>query len=326
MSRSEGSSPFTTVSDVELNDRERIARWLEQSVFAPARVLLSDWRGIVGALIVFAYILAGTVGVWLIPEPVQNQAPREAVWFQSMEYILGADHMGRSLVSLIVHGTPTILKMILAGAVFTTVMATTVGMLSGYKGGRVDTILSTVMDVFITIPGLPLVIVLATMFEPKNVYLIGILVTINTWAGLARSIRSQVLTIRGEYYVEVSRTMGVPIRTILKDDILPNILPYVFINFVLAGRRVIFSSVALYFLGILPRVGSHWGVILNTAYSNGALYTSSLRYWIIVPVATIVVLSYGLFILSQAADRLFNVRLRAKHESTSEETTGMPAD
>jgi peptide/nickel transport system permease protein len=168
-----------------------------------------------------------------------------------------------------------------------------------------------------TIPGLPLVIVLAVALEPENPFVIGLLLTVNAWAGLARTIRSQVLSLRSESYVEASRIMGVSTPHIIYDDILPNIMPYVLINFMSAARNVIFSSVGLYFLGILPFTTLNWGVMMNLAYKNSALLTLNAAHWLIIPMFVISLLSYGLIMFSQGMDRVFNPRVRARHATTT---------
>ena len=81
--------------------------------------------------------------------------------FQNWQYPLGTDKMGRDLLSQMVHATQTMLKMITSGALFTVVMGTIVGGIAGYKGGRADTVLSSITDIFINIPGFPLVMVLS---------------------------------------------------------------------------------------------------------------------------------------------------------------------
>ena len=299
---------------------ELYREWLDVAVLAPLRVIWSDWRTQIGSLIILFYVLMGTVGLYLVPEPTQGQGPRLEQPFQDMSYILGTDNLGTSLLSEIVYATPPMLKMILAGAVFSTVMATAIGTVSGYKGGAVDRVLTTFTDIAMTIPGLPLIILLVAVIDPGSPYLIGIFLTINAWAGLARAIRSQVLSIRDHSYVEVSRIMGAPTSKILLDDVVPNIMPYVLINFVNSARGVIFGSVALYFLGLLNNIENNWGIMLNDAYTNGAIYSLDNVYWLLIPMITIVSLSFGLVLFAQGTEKLFNPRIRARHAETVEDT------
>jgi peptide/nickel transport system permease protein len=318
----DSADDHTGTSDGPRSTHSEIYReWLDIAVVAPLRVIWSDWRTQVGSIIIFFYLLMGTVGVVIVPAPSTGQGPRLLGTFQNMAYPLGTNKLGESLLSAVVHATPPMLKMIASGAVFSTVMATTIGTVSGYKGGIVDRVLTSITDVAMTIPGVPLIILLAAIFQPRNPYVIGILLTINVWAGLARSIRSQVLSLRNHSYVEASRIMGTPLSKILKDDILPNVMPYVLINFVNAARGVIFGSVILYYLGILPSANENWGIILNNAYNSGAIYSLDYAYWLIIPMMTIILLSFGLVLFAQGTEKLFNPRIRARHAKTTDDKT-----
>jgi len=307
-------------SDRQTSKADLYRERLDIFVLTPLRVMWSDWRTRTGGLIILAYVFVGVVGVHLI-EPAQTGGPRLIGPLQNMQYPLGTNNLGEGLLAKVVHATPPMLKMIVSGAVFSTAIATVVGTVSGYKGGYTDTVLTTISDIAMTIPGLPLVILFLVVFEPSNPFFIGIILSINAWAGLARTIRSQVLELRDQSYIEASRIMDISLHRIIVDDILPNIMPYVLISFVNTGRGVIFGSVALFYIGVLNVPFSNWGIMLNRAYSTGgALYSWSSVYWIITPMAAIVVLSLGLVLFSQGTERLFNPRIRARHAESIEET------
>lgn len=315
------SSVFEQMSDAEISRVDEYRRLADEFVLAPLRIIVRDWRALVGMTIVASYLLMGTVGVYVVGEPVMNEGPIYLQPFEDWSHPLGTDSTGTDIFKQIVHATPPILKMITAGAVFSTVVATVVGTASGYKGGRFDRIAMSITDVMMTIPGLPLVIVIAAVVEPRNPWVVGIVLTVNAWSGLARSLRSQVLTLREMEYVEASRTMGIGTPTILARDIVPNLMPYISVNFVNAARGVIFSAVGLYFLGILPFTSTgNWGVMMNMAYTTGgALYTTSTAHWLFVPMFVVVFLSLGLILFAQGLDRIFNPRVRARHAKTVED-------
>jgi len=308
-------SVFETEVVAEVSRTERLKRFVREYIVASILIMWDNWRTRVGGLIILFYILMGTVGTRLVDEPSAT-GERLVGFFETSEHPLGTDSVGVDLLGAIVHATPDMLIMITAGALFTTVLATIVGTVAGYKGGRVDRVLSTLTDIAMSIPGLPLVIVLAFILEPRNPAFVGVVVSVNAWAGLARSIRSQVLTLRGESYVEASRAMGISTPGIITKDLLPNLMPYILVNFTLSARRVIIASVALYFLGILPVSSYNWGFNLNQAYNSSGLYSLEAVHWFLVPTVTIVVFIYGLVLFGQAADRLFNPQARVKHMDT----------
>lgn len=297
-----------------------------QTALASLRIVLSDWRGKVGVLLVGTYLLLGTVGVFFIPEPIAGAGPAYLGAFQDMSFPLGTNNQGQDLLGLIVYATTPMLKMVFAGGVFATTVATVTGTLSGYKGGRVEQVLTTFIDSAMALPTLPLVIVLAAIFPVSNPFLIGILVSINAWAGLSRTIRSQVLTIREESYVEAARVIGTPTWRVVYEEVTPQLMPYIAIHFMNLCRRVIFASVGLYFLGVLPYTSKNWGVMLNQAYSAGALTIDSYLHWLLVPMLTIIFFTVGLIFLAQSMDQVFNPRIRAKRADTSATTKDEEGD
>lgn len=315
---------------------DRLRRLVDAYVLAPGRVAWNDWRARVGSLIIFLFLFTGVVGVEFVAEPLSNEAPIYIHPFPQFEpfegpsvvpglglstsdfYLpMGTDKYGQPIHKQLVHATPAMIKMVFAGAVVSVGLATIIGVTAGYKGGTVDTVLMFMTDIVMTIPGLPLIVVIAAIFPPRNPYLVGVLLAIDNWPGLARALRSQVLTIREESYVEASRTMGISSGAILGKDIVPQLMPYILINSASAGRRVIFESVALYFLGLLPFSAFNWGVVMNYAYSDGhALVNLNHFYWLFWPMLTIIILTFGLTMFAQGMDRVFNPRIRARHAKT----------
>ena len=318
-------TPFNTVSDIELSTADRYKRVFDEWVIASLREIFTDARARLGFILVTLFVLMGTVGVMIVQVPKPNQGPRSLQPFQDMAFPLGTDQLGRGILAQIVHATPAMLIMILAGGVFAIAMATVFGAISGYKGGAVDDVLMTLADIMMAIPGLPLVIVISAIIEPKRPSVVGIILAINVWAGLARTIRSQVLTLRDQDYIESSRLMGISTRRIVLKDILPNLMPYILVKFVNAARYIIFASVGLYFLGFLPFTNANWGVMINQAYKTSNLYVGQGLHWMTPPMIAIILFSLGLIMLAQGFDRIFNPAIRAKH-ANKESTEASPED
>lgn len=311
---------FESVAEQAETRNDKYKRKLESYIFTPLAIMWNDWRARVGLFIIGTYILVGAFGPMLL-EPAQMGKGEPVISpFTTWEFPLGTDRIGQDMLTMVVYSTRPILLMMGSGAVFTVTLGTVIGMISGYKGGALDTVLSTVTDTFINIPGLPLVIVLSVVIEPKNPIVVGIFLSVALWAGLARSIRAQVLTLRRESFIEASQALGVPTSRVIYKEMLPHLMPYIVINFVNAARIVIFSAVALYFLGVLPFEDSNWGVVMNQAYEHGAYYRPDMLHWLLVPVFAIVFLAVGLVLLAQSLDRVFNPRARAR--SDDEEIEG----
>lgn len=298
--------------------KERLRRTFDVYVRAPLAIAWSDWRTRIGGLGIALYVLMGTVGVLVVPSPQIDEGPNYLGPFQDLSIPLGTDYVGRSIGKQIVHATPAMLQMALAGIVFTIGVGVLVGLVAGYKGGLVDRVLMTLTDVVIVLPGLPLVIVIAAIYPPRNAFLVGAILAIDQWPGLARELRSQVLTLREEDYVEAARAMGMSTPTIIGQEIMPKLAPYVLINAAGAATAVITASVALYFLNILPFTNENWGVMMNFAYEQGNAVSNPghAGHWLFFPLLALSGMTFALTLFSQGLDRVFNPRLRARHAKT----------
>lgn len=309
-------SAFDVTAPYEQRKLEIYQELFDRYVGEPLAILWDDYRGRFGLLIVSLYVLMGTVGVTLVPAPSTNMGPRMIQPFTDPRFPLGTDGLGQGLLSLMVHATPDMLKMILAGAVFSNCLGVSIGLYTGYVGGTKDKAIMTVVDTLNSIPGIPLLIILAALLEPTNPFLIGIILSIQRWTGTVRTIRSQVIPLANQEHVEASRALGESKSALLVTEILPHLLPYVFIGFLGGATYIVFASVGLYFLGILPFSTQNWGIVLNFAYErSGALYSLQAAHWLVVPLVTIVGLNVGLTMLAQAFDQVFNPRVRARHNA-----------
>jgi peptide/nickel transport system permease protein len=314
------SSVFETTASYEQSRVDYYQDVFERWVAAPFRILWSDYRGRFGILVVLFYILMGTIGVMVVPAPETHQGPILLEPFQNPNHILGTDGLGQDLLALMVHATPPMLKMILAGALFGNFMGVMWGLLAGYYGGTVDKVIMTFSDTARSIPGIPLLLILAAIFQPKNPFLIGIMINITGWASASRGIRAQVFPIATKEHVEAARALGQPVSTLMTKEILPHLLPLVFIGFLGGATSVVTASVGLYFLGILPFTTQNWGVTLNFAFNeSGALYDPSAAHWLLVPLVTLTLLNMGFTLLAQAFDQVFNPRVRARHRGRKQE-------
>lgn len=304
-----------TSSTPDVSRRKRLYVTIDRLILAPLRVSLSDPRMIVALIILGSFVFVALFGERFVEAPALLQGGQEVAPWNS-NFLLGTDGDGRDLFALLVYSTPAMLKMVLAGGLLSVGVGAAIGAVSGYNGGTIDKILMTITDAVLTIPSLALVIVLASFWTPQSPYEVGLILGIDNWPNLARTIRSQVLSIREQSYTEASRAMGLSKFTILRKDVLSDLTPYITVNLATGSRRIIFESVALYYLGILPFTNQNWGVILNQAYDSINFTDVSQLHWVVAPMLAIVIVTVGLILLAQSADRVFNVRLRAQNQET----------
>jgi peptide/nickel transport system permease protein len=172
--------------------------------------------------------------------------------------------------------------------------------------------LMRVADVFLTIPSFPLLVVLTGYLKVNEPLPMAGVLSIAAWAGLARAIRAQVLTLAQRDFVEAARIAGLSRTHIIFRELLPNMAPYIAMNFVLAFTGAIYAEVGLFLLGVAPFTATNWGVMLNFAVTQaGALYSTSSMWYLIAPMACIILLQVGSVLFVRALEEVFNPRLRA---------------
>lgn len=190
------------------------------------------------------------------------------------------------------------------------VIGTLVGLVSGYSGGKIDMILMRVTDVFLVLPWMPLMLVLAALLG-SSIWNIIWVIGLTGWASTARLVRAQTLTIKERQYIERAKAIGASSYHIIKKHILPNVFPIVFSNTILITATSILSETTLSFLGMGDSTKPSWGMMLHFAFESGA--ASNKAYWYLIPpglCVLLVVLSFTL--MGYAFDEILNPKLRSR--------------
>ncbi|MEW5747931.1 MAG: ABC transporter permease [Candidatus Thermoplasmatota archaeon] len=232
----------------------------------------------------------------------------------SWEHWMGTDQLQRDILSRTVYGTRVSLVIGLVATVVSMGLGTLVGLFSGYWGGWKDEVLMRVTDVFLVLPWLVLMIVLATLLPGgpsimKVVFVIGI----TGWSSTARIVRAQVLSLKERAFIERARSIGASDRHIITRHIFPNVFPLVFANSILTVALSILSESTLSFiaLGPPPTKVVTWGNILYDAYTKNAIYNEQY-VWIVVPGLCIVLVVLAFTFIGYALDEIFNPKLRRR--------------
>lgn len=275
------------------------------------RILRSDKAALVGAAVVMVYVLVAIFGrtfAHVSDLPTGGQA----YLGPSLHHLLGTDFLGNDTLAEIVIGTQPVMIVGVVSAVVVIFVGVVVGLFSGYVGGVLDGLIMRITDIFLTIPGLPLIIVIASVVHTTNPLVLALILSVTAWAGLARAVRSQALSLRTSDFIDAARVQNLPVANLIGRQLLPNVGPYVAINFLLAVTGAIYAQVGLFVLGIAPVSGTNWGIMINLAMDQGALYTSRSMLYLFAPMAAIVLLQVALVFFARALDKLFNPRLRVQ--------------
>lgn len=284
--------------------------FLYRSVWEPFRIIRRNRRAFVGLLILIFFLLMATVGPEVVP---LDMSARYAERFQppSRAHPLGTDYVGRDVWALIVHGSRNVLFVGFLAALFTSLIAILVGTLSGLRGGLTDAVLMLLTNVILTIPKFPVMLIFATLFRITDPFSFAAILSIWAWGGLARAVRSQILSLKEREFIEAAQMLGLNTRHIIFRELLPNITPYLAINFVYFIRDAITYSVALMFLGLVPFSAANWGMMMNLAmWQSGAIYLPQATVYVLSPMAAIVFFQLGAVFFAHGLDEVLNPRLR----------------
>jgi len=266
--------------------------------------------GVAGLIMMVAFILLAIFGPMFVPKENVSVAFAPGKPFQppSLYPPLGTDNFGRPMLSMIVVGSRVSLIVGLAATFVTMVLGTGFGIAAGYYGGKTDTLLNAVTNWFLVIPWIALAIVMASILGPTLLNII-LIIGITSWAGTARLVRAQALTVKERSYVERSRALGGSNWHTISRHILPNVMPVILANTVLTVALSILAETTLALLGLGDPNRISWGGIINSAFQAGAL-SAGYWWWIIPPGVMIVLVVLSFTMCGYAFDEIINPRLR----------------
>lgn len=274
------------------------------------RTLWSNGKARIGLVLIGVFILVALLAPLLAPH-----SPR-ATDFQpylgpSGKNLFGTTGNGEDVFSQWLYGARVSLLVGLAAGLGATLVAVTLGLISGYRPGAVDRILSFVTNLALVLPGIPLMIILAAYFPSRSVWTIVLVVTLTSWATGARVIRSQAVTLRTREFVTSAVFSGERLFRVVFREILPNMTSLVAASFFAAATAAVLAEASLEFLGLGNPSTVSWGTILYQAQQQNALLTGQ---WLMIfaPGLAIALLSLSFTFINFGVDALSNPRLREK--------------
>jgi peptide/nickel transport system permease protein len=227
----------------------------------------------------------------------------------SGEHMFGTDTQGRDVLAVLVLATPATLKIGLIAGTVGLSTGTLLGLMSGYFGGAVDGVIRTAADVLTTIPGVAVLVLVATYIKTMTVELMALIVASLAWIYPTRAIRAQTLTLRERAYVQVARLNGVGGVELVLREILPNLLPYLAASFVAAVSNAIVATIGLEALGLGPQNSFTLGMMIYWGQFYGAILRG-MWWWWGPPILLILVIFVGLLLTSAGLDQIVNTRTR----------------
>lgn len=305
-----GSTPSTPelapASDTTAAPRPGVRRRAETRR-GLVRSVLRNRKALVGAVTLALFAVLALLAPLLAPgdpsliTPLGAQAP-------SGDHLFGTTAKGQDVLDLTLWGARSSLVVGFLVGLGATALGILVGLCSAYYGRWVDEVLSVVTNVFLLLPGLPLLVILSAFLPPGASRMVVVLI-VTGWAGSARVLRAQALSIRGKDFVEAAVVTGERAPRIMLREILPNMASIVMTTFLACVIFGIGAQAGLEFLGLGDSSMVTWGTNLYWAQNDGALMAG--QWWVFLPSgAAIAVIAFALALINYGVDEVTNPRLR----------------
>lgn len=277
------------------------------------RQYLRKPKGVVGAIMLLVVVVVALAAPWIAPynprEMVQSE-PSDILAPPDAQHLLGRDDAGKDVLSLLIYGARVSLLVGFTASFMSMVIGTTVGLVAGYMGGRVDNALMRVVDFLMVVPDLPLMLVIIAVMG-RGLLNIILVIGLLGWTYTTRLVRSQVLTVKERQFVLRARAIGAGIPRIIMHHIFPQVLPLIIAQAVLDVSVAILAESSLAFLGLGDPTLISWGMMLNFAFERAI---SREAWWFLLPPGfAIVWVSLSLVLIGTALEEVVNPRLRTHH-------------
>lgn len=283
-----------------------------------AREFASIYRnskpGLLGIAILLFFVLTAVFAPFISPYDPYVRVDRP---FRppSNKYLLGTNDIGQDILSELIYGTRVSLTIGFLAALFTVVIGTLVGVVSGFLGGSVDEVLMRFTDVIMILPSIPLLILLMAIFGRQSYFIMILAISITGWTGTARMVRSSTISIKERTYVEASKAIGAGEGHIILKHILPNVSPLIIATMIYQVAGAMMSEAGLSFLGLGDPGHKSWGMVLHYAQTSGGWYANQgypAWWWIIPPGLLIALTVASLVLMGQTMEEIINPRLRRR--------------
>jgi peptide/nickel transport system permease protein len=263
-----------------------------------------------GLALLGAVMLLAVTGPWLVSTDRARVGAVRPTQPPSAAHWLGSDTQGRDVFTVLVLAAPRTLEVgLIAGAVGLAA-GVVLGLAAGFFPGRVDAVIRVAADVLTTIPGIAVLVLVATYVRSMSVELMALIIASLAWVYPTRAIRAQTLSLRERAWVQVARLNGVSEAELLLREVLPNLLPYIAASFVGAVSQAILASIGLEALGLGPQNDHTLGMMIYWSQFYGAVLRG-MWWWWGPPIALIALIFLGLLLTSTGLDRVLDARARS---------------
>lgn len=295
------------MSSTQHNLRQRVTR------LGAAFAMFRNGKSIAGLSILMAFVLVAIFAEQLAPFSPTQINPRARLQPPSAEHWLGTTHLGEDVLSQVIYGTRGVVIVGALTALIAMTIAIVVGVLAGYLSGWRSEALSALANVFLVIPGIPILIIIASQFTNPPLWLIAAVLGLLGWGWGARVLRAQTMSLRNRDFVQAAKLNGERLHRIIGVEMLPNLMAIIASSFVGSVTAAILGLTTLSYIGVIPVNAYNWGTILNWASAQGA-FVQNQWWWYLPPGLCIAAIGVALALLNFGIDEYVNPRLRSAGE------------
>jgi len=286
------------------------------------RLIKEKPLGLIGGIIVVVLFLVGVLADVMAPFGYNQIHLRDTFDPPSAKYLLGTDHMGRCLLSRVIYGARISMYVGLAVSVLSSLIATVIGLVSGFFGGKLDMTIQRFVDAWMSFPPLFIILAVMAILGPgliQVIVVLGVLYGVST----SRIVRSSVIGVKENAYVEAARSVGASTNRVLVRHILPNVTAPIIVLFTIVMGAAIIAEASISFLGFgIPPPAPSWGGMLS---GSGRQYMLTAPWMALWPGLALAIVVYGINMLGDAVRDILDPRLRgssARYGGVKQEKKG----
>ncbi len=286
------------------------------------KVFSRNKPGMVGAVLLFSALFMAVFAPYLTPyapsATIRDENKRAMTFATPAEHgPLGTDDAGHDIWSQLLFGSRISLTIGFLAGILSMIIGSLFGILAGYFGKWIDTLLMRMTDVLLVIPDIPLMLILVASVRQLNlpvspITILILVIGLLYWTSTARLIRSQVLTIKERQFVARAKAIGAGHMHIITRHIVPQVMPLIVANTVLIVSTAILVESGLAFLGLGDPTQPSWGTMINFAFARNAV-TNGAWWFYLPPGLAIVWVTLGCVLLGNVLEEILNPRLTSHH-------------
>ena len=283
--------------------RDEMSGWREILYF-----MFRNRKFLIGLTIILVFVGLALIGPYIVKYgPLEYSGPMGSP--PSKEHWLGTTTFGQDVFSQLVYGLRSSFAVGIVGGGLATFIGLAIGFIAGYRGGLFDEIAMMFTNIMMVIPTLALLIIIAAYLPYRGIFIESVIIGLTAWPWTARAVRAQTLSLKTREFVNLARISGMKSVRIVVEEIMPNMMSYVFMVFILQFGGAILAAVGLDFIGLGPTKGISIGLMMQNAVLWNAIQLR-MWWWAVPPGAVITLIVGALYFMNTGMDEVFNPKLR----------------